>query len=189
LRGRKMGVSWRVMLENLFKSLTAAKDRAVVLERSVAKRLHKELRALPKQYGFNGVEAFIEALETSSAGARSAVKPKAAKRRKRTTITADIRDHVKKLIEAGKTGAEIAKTLKISLPSVQNIKKALGLVTPKLKVSRKRPVSKAPAKAKILVKKPKKKASRKPAPSEPVRTAAKPAPESAEPAAPAAAKT
>jgi len=35
---------------------------------------------------------------------------------------------VKKLVEAGKTGAQIAKEVRISLPSVQNIKKALGLV-------------------------------------------------------------
>jgi DNA-binding CsgD family transcriptional regulator len=35
---------------------------------------------------------------------------------------------VKKLVAAGKTGNEIAEALSISLPSVQNIKKALGLV-------------------------------------------------------------
>ena len=35
---------------------------------------------------------------------------------------------VKKMVDAGKTGAEISQALKISLPSVQNIKKALGLV-------------------------------------------------------------
>jgi len=35
---------------------------------------------------------------------------------------------VKKMTEAGKTGSNIAAALKISLPSVQNIKKALGLV-------------------------------------------------------------
>jgi hypothetical protein len=35
---------------------------------------------------------------------------------------------VKRLVESGKTGAQIARTLRISLPSVQNIKKALGLV-------------------------------------------------------------
>ena len=43
-------------------------------------------------------------------------------------ITDQTRSEVKKLVEGGKTGAEIAKALKISLPSVQNIKKALGLV-------------------------------------------------------------
>ncbi len=32
------------------------------------------------------------------------------------------------MVEGDKTGAEIAKSLGISLPSVQNIKKALGLV-------------------------------------------------------------
>lgn len=50
------------------------------------------------------------------------------KRRKRAVITDDTRNQVKKLVEGGKTGAEIAKSLGISLPSVQNIKKALGLV-------------------------------------------------------------
>lgn len=43
-------------------------------------------------------------------------------------ITDETRAQLKKLVEAGKTGSEIAKSLKISLPSVQNIKKALGLV-------------------------------------------------------------
>ena len=49
-------------------------------------------------------------------------------RRRRAKITNETRTQVKKLVEAGKTGAEIAKTVGISLPSVQNIKKALGLV-------------------------------------------------------------
>jgi hypothetical protein len=32
------------------------------------------------------------------------------------------------MVDSGKTGAQIAEALSISLPSVQNIKKALGLV-------------------------------------------------------------
>jgi DNA-binding CsgD family transcriptional regulator len=40
-----------------------------------------------------------------------------------------VRAEVKKLFEAGQTGAEIANAVGISLPSVQNVKKALGLVT------------------------------------------------------------
>jgi hypothetical protein len=35
---------------------------------------------------------------------------------------------VKELTEAGKTGPEIAAAVGISMPSVQNIKKAFGLV-------------------------------------------------------------
>jgi hypothetical protein len=44
------------------------------------------------------------------------------------TVTDEMRTEPKKLVEEGKTGAEIAKALKISLPSVYNVKKALGLI-------------------------------------------------------------
>jgi hypothetical protein len=177
------------MLENLLKSLAAAKDRAVTLERSVAKKLNKELKVLPQYYGFHGLDSFIEALEASAAGtsAGKKAKPDTAIRRKRAKITADIRAGVKKLIEAGKTGAEVAKELKISLPTVQNIKKALGMVGPKKPAPRKVAVSKAPAKSKTAakkapvkktpVKKAKKKASHKPAASAPAPVAANSAPE------------
>ena len=47
---------------------------------------------------------------------------------RRVVITDDTRYQVKRLVEAGRTGAEIAKEVGISLPSVQNIKKALGFV-------------------------------------------------------------
>jgi len=62
-------------------------------------------------------------------------KPKAAGapeskggRKPRVEITDEIRADIKKLVEAGKTGVEIAKAVGVSLPSVQNVKKALGLV-------------------------------------------------------------
>ena len=156
------------MIEDLIKTLTEAKARAVTLERSVAKKIHKELRTLPKVYGFEGLGAFIEALKASATGAGRKVKLKAVKRRKRIKITAAIRAQVKKLIGAGKTGAEIAREVGISLPSVQNIKKALGLVGPKKKAARRAAVPKAPAKAKSPVKRAKKKASRKAAVSKPI---------------------
>ena len=53
---------------------------------------------------------------------------KVAGRRTRAKITDDTRAEVKRLVAEDKTGAEIATMLGISLPSVQNIKKALGLV-------------------------------------------------------------
>ena len=64
-----------------------------------------------------------------AANAKSA----STKRRKRATITDEIRAEVKKLVGAGKTGGEIARSVGISLPSVQNVKKALGLVRKKSK--------------------------------------------------------
>ena len=50
------------------------------------------------------------------------------KPRTRAVITDATRAEVKKLVSEGKSGAAIASELQISLPSVQNIKKALGLV-------------------------------------------------------------
>jgi transposase len=48
---------------------------------------------------------------------------------------------VKKLVAAGKTGSQIAKAVGVSLPSVQNIKSALGMVKSRgaKKAARKKP--------------------------------------------------
>lgn len=129
------------MLPNKLKELEAARAKLASLERSVEAELHKELAALPGQFGFASVAGFVAAV-TKAAGGRRGRKPgraKAAakkvkggrgggKRRKRAVITDAMRAEVRKLAEAGKTGAEIAKVVGISLPSVQNVKKALGLV-------------------------------------------------------------
>ncbi len=48
--------------------------------------------------------------------------------RTRAKITPETKEKVRALVAEEKTGAEIAKALGISLPSVQNIKKELGLV-------------------------------------------------------------
>jgi len=108
----------------------------------VRSELSKELAALPAKYGFESADSFIAAVRSASGGGarrgRPAAKSAAAssggggggggKRRRRAVITDETRNVVKKLVENGKTGAEIAKQVGISLPSVQNIKKALGLV-------------------------------------------------------------
>ena len=121
--------------ENL-KELEAARAKVAELEKTMAAQLTAELASLPAKYGFADVNGLIAALK-AAAGVRPKVrKVKAAEatgavtgqRRKRATITDDTRAEVKKLVEAGKTGAEIASAVGISLPSVQNIKKALGLV-------------------------------------------------------------
>lgn len=94
--------------------------------------MNKELASLPAKYGFASVQAFARAVKAAAGGkVRGAAKATASggkKRRRRAVITDAIRADVKKLAEAGKSGGAIAKALKISLPSVQNIKKALGLV-------------------------------------------------------------
>jgi len=122
------------MVSKQIKELEVTKAKIISLERSIAKRLHKELASLHDKYGFPTIKEFIAAVKyaaTPGSAMRAArFKPSKtpARRRKRAVITDETRASVKKLAQAGKTGSQIAKSLSISLPSVQNIKKALGLV-------------------------------------------------------------
>ena len=127
------------MVTDKIKELEAARAKLATLEQSIADELNKELAALPAKFGYASVGEFVRAVNAATGGGRGrrrgrppgkgkSAKKGGRKRRTRAVITDETRAQVKKLVDAGKTGAEIADTLKISLPSVQNIKKALGLV-------------------------------------------------------------
>jgi DNA-binding NarL/FixJ family response regulator len=121
------------MVTNKIRELEAARARIANLERAIESELRSELAGLPAKYGFDSIKDFVAAVRAAAGGRRGRKAGGARggpgrKRRSRAVITDETRASVKKLVEGGKTGAEIAKTLKISLPSVQNIKKALGLV-------------------------------------------------------------
>ncbi len=126
-----------LMVIEVVKELEAAKAKVAELEHSLEKELTQKLSRLPYEFGFDDLASFIKALK-SAAGARrspgrvkgvkAAKGEKPAKRGKRTRITPEIKAQVKALVNDEKTGADIAKQLGISLPSVQNIKKELGLV-------------------------------------------------------------
>jgi len=123
------------MSQDTLKKIAQYKSRLADLERE----LFVQLAKLPAQYGFASAEEFIAAFR-KAVGNKPGRKPgKAAKaaaktdtgRKPRVKITPEIEAQVKALTEAGKTGAEIAKATGVSLPSVGNIKKKLGLVTKK----------------------------------------------------------
>ena len=129
------------MVTDKLKELEAARAKLASLEQSIQSELATELAALPGKYGFESAEDFLDAVRAATgAGAKRGRRPgvrgrpaggrggPGKKRRTRAVITDETRAQVKKLVEGGKTGGEIAKSLGISLPSVQNIKKALGLV-------------------------------------------------------------
>lgn len=124
------------MITDKLKELAALRAKAAALEEQVAAEQTQELASLPAQYGFADATAFLAAVRAATGnrrGRRPGVQPKKAalggsKRKARAVITDETRAEVKKLVQGGKTGAEIAKAVGISLPSVQNIKKALGLV-------------------------------------------------------------
>jgi hypothetical protein len=119
------------MLKQLIKSLDKAKARVETLEAKVEKGLKEALATVHAEHGFDSVDGFIKAVkkaskEVGAKGKRAA--NSAFPRAKRAKITAAIRKTVKELVKARKSGAEVAKAVGISTASVQNIKKALGLV-------------------------------------------------------------
>jgi len=119
------------MVTDTVKQLQAAKAKVAALEQSIAKARTQKLANLPAQLGFASVADLIDALKQIAGGrkaGKTAKAGKSGKRAKRAKITPEVKDKVKEAVKAGKTGAAIAKDLGISLPSVQNIKKELGLV-------------------------------------------------------------
>ncbi len=155
------------MLKELIKSLNDTRAQVEALEAKVEKGLKKTLATIHAEHGFDSVDGFIKAVKNASAEAeaegRKAVN-RALPRAKRAEITAAVRATVKDLVRAGKSGAEIAKAVGISSASVQNVKKALGLV----KTAKKAPLPKAarkPAKRAVAPKARKKRVAAKKAAS------------------------
>ncbi len=149
------------MITKKIKALEQAKAKVQQLEEAVSRGLHSALASLPDEYGFESVDAFVSAVKTAAGirngkPGRPAKAPAAgAKRRRRATLTPAVRKAVVRLVKAGRTGAEIAATLQISLPSVQNIKKAAGLVR-----GSKKPSTKKAKPARKLAPKPRKQSSK-----------------------------
>lgn len=126
------------MILNKIKVLQAKQQKIARQQAAIEAKFNAQLAALPGQFGFKSADEFIAAVKVATGGDGVAVKsagkakrgrPAGAKsRRKRTKITEEIRTQVGDLVKAGKTNEEVAKAVGISAPSVQNIKKALGLV-------------------------------------------------------------
>lgn len=120
--------------------LEAAKAKVLEMEQALSAERVAALARLPADFGYTSLDGFIKALKAaqrSGGGRRVKAKPaakapkvKAPKpgKRRRAKITDETRAQLKAMVEAGKTGSEIAKALSISVPTVHNIKKALGMV-------------------------------------------------------------
>ncbi len=120
------------------KDLVRLKELVSRLETEIANELAQELATLPGRYGFDTADAFIAAVAVATAArlrrrgrpsrARTERGDGARRHRKRAVVTDSTRTEVKKLVREGRTGAEIAKTVGISIGTLHTIKKALGLV-------------------------------------------------------------
>lgn len=124
------------MVTEKIHELALLQAKAAKLQAAIESQRSSELASLPSSYGYSSLNDFIKALKAAAGSGRGkkAAKgrgrpaAKKAGRRKRAKITSELKSQVKAAVEAGKTGAAIAKEFGISVPSVQNIKKELGLV-------------------------------------------------------------
>ena len=121
------------MVTAKIKQLNEFQSKVDALKKAIASQLKSDLSSLHRKYGFETPLALIKAIKAAAGGKRPGRAAKAAstggkKKRKRAKITPEMKQKLKGMVDAGKTGTVIAKALGISLPSVQNIKKELGLV-------------------------------------------------------------
>jgi hypothetical protein len=118
------------MVIEKIQELSVLQAKAAKLQAAIEIERKAELAALPGKYGYESVKTFIKALKAAVGGVKRkrGVKKAAPAKRKRAKLTSELKHQVKGAVEAGKTGAAIAKEFGISLPSVQNIKKEFGLV-------------------------------------------------------------
>lgn len=131
------------MFNDQLAKIEKAKAEIAAAEAKLATDRVAALAKLPADFGYDNLNAFVKAVKAAYGKGGKAGKgkagrqpkavaaPKPSKKGKRAKITDEVKAQVKALAEAGKTGQEIAKTLGISAPSVQNIKKALGMVKPR----------------------------------------------------------
>ena len=115
-----------------FNKLAEYQQEVARLQKGLVK-FNRKLATLPAKYGFKSMDEFIEALKAAGEGAAgkgqgAKGKVRKARTRKRAKITPEVKEKVKVMVKEERTGAEISKQLGLSLPSVQNIKKELGLV-------------------------------------------------------------
>jgi len=124
------------MLSSKIKELADYKAKIVELEKVVLEEREAALARAHADLGFASRADLIKALKAlekagPKRGRKKSAKPAApaAKkaRRKRTTITPELRDSILAAVKGGGTGSAVAKKFGVSLPTVQNIKRAAGL--------------------------------------------------------------
>lgn len=119
-------------------ALQAARERVEKLRATVIAERTQLLKKLHVDLGFASRPELVEALRQLDGG-RRAMAPSAptsstpARSRKRTRITPEMRTDIIEAVKAGQAGAAVAEHFGISVQSIQNIKKAAGLVRERAK--------------------------------------------------------
>lgn len=132
------------MITDTLKEIESTKSKLAELQKKADSERGKQLNGLHTSLGYATRDELIAALRGLEGGVkvkgRRGRKPKAAaaapasaaatptkKRSKRARITDDTRQKIVAALKGGAKGTQVAKDYGISLPSLQNIKKAAGL--------------------------------------------------------------
>jgi len=132
------------MLTSKLKELAQYKAKVAKLENAIESARVSQLRGLHTEVGFDSRDELIAALRGLGQGAVRRGRPpkkagaKKAGRRKgkggrkgRAVITPELRSKIESAARGSATGQAIAKKFDVSLPTVQNIKRAAGLTRKK----------------------------------------------------------
>jgi hypothetical protein len=128
------------------RKLAAYQAKVAALQEQFEKDRAKALAHLHEEYGFESPRELIKAIRAAAGSRRGRPAGKKVVHRKHARITPDLKEEIKAALKAGKTGGRVAAEFGVSLPSVYNIKKALGLVKARKAAKVKKPAK--PEKAK-----------------------------------------
>jgi hypothetical protein len=125
------------ILSSTLTALQKAEAQVQQLRKKAANERAEQLKGLHLRFGFGSRTELIEALvglggTRQRGGSQKATtggeRPVAARKGKRARLTLEMKAEIVQAIKAGEAGAVIAKRFSVSGQTVQNIKKAAGLV-------------------------------------------------------------
>lgn len=129
---KTVGFATRGELVSALQGLSSVVKRAPKAKTPKAKKVAKAPKApkTPKAPKAPKAEKVPKAVKAPEA-VKAAGAPNVSKRAKRARITEELKANVIAAVKDGGKGAAIAKQFGISIPSLQNIKKAAGLTKPR----------------------------------------------------------
>jgi hypothetical protein len=124
------------MLNKKLKEISLYKAKIAALEKSILAERQTKLKKLQSDLGYGSTADLIEALRSLNGAAPTASRGKVStaaaggpgrKRRKRAKVTDEMRQGMVTALRAGGKAGDVAKQFGVSIPTVQNVKRAAGL--------------------------------------------------------------
>lgn len=108
-------------MDKRFKEIEEHRKRIAELESQLEEERRQKLVNLHEELGYENRADLIAALQRLNGGGR----------RTRRTVTPELKAQIEAALRRKKPGAAVSREFGVSMPTVQNIKKRLGLVRSK----------------------------------------------------------